>query len=60
MQTLKKKAAERSSMDISETNLVYSGKIISSDDKLKMTVKDVGLMNNSTIFVIFRLKGGNL
>jgi hypothetical protein len=58
METLKKKAAEKSVMDISDIGLVYCGKIISSDNKLKMTVSEMGLMNNSTIFAIFRLKGG--
>jgi hypothetical protein len=60
METLKRKAAEKSVMDISDTNLVYSGKIISGDDKLKKTVSEIGLMNNSTIFIIFRLKGGEI
>jgi hypothetical protein len=60
METLKRKAAEKSVMDISDTNLVYSGKIISGDDKPKKTVSEIGLMNNSTIFIIFRLKGGEI
>jgi hypothetical protein len=59
MQTLKEKAAEKSSMNLSEIYLVYAGKVITEDKFLKLTVRDVGIMNNSTIFVVFRMRGGN-
>lgn len=55
---LREVVAKKFGYTVEETRLIYGGKDLSNEDHQQLPIYELGIQKQSTIFLVFRLKGG--